>query len=114
MREALELIEGVQQLGLFAGPVIANGVEPEPTLVGSPGDADTLLGALAELPDADGVSGRALVSCVRAAVSRAALQDGFRKQLADALGNHAIELPYLADGAPIERLARAFETGMPA
>lgn len=117
VREALELIRGVERLGLRPGPVIANGIEPTPELAEDGGDVEGLLGALADLPadPRDGVSGRALVGCVRAAVRRAELQDGFRRELTSTLGARLLELPYLAAGAArragIEQLADSLEGG---
>ncbi len=107
--ETLELCGRLADLGLAAGPLIANCVESAPAL-----DAAPVLEALGSLPSG-GPTGlcepSALAGALTQRVRRASLQRGFLARLERETGLARLELPDLGEGIDgpegIERLAAA-------
>lgn len=97
VRETLELVERVAEIGLATGPVIANAVEPHP---GAAGD-EAALAALALLPAGSSrtplCDGEALRLAVEHAARRSGLQRAFLADLRRRAGP-VLELPFLTEG----------------
>ena len=111
VKETLELRERVRELGLAAGPLLANGVEPAPAI-----DApERVLAALAALPE-DAAAPLPPVSelcqVLDHSLRRAALQRRFLGQLREDHGEAAFEIPLLPEGADTERLAVELERAL--
>ncbi len=98
IRETLELMESVRALGVATGPVVANAVEPAPTLA----DLAAVLDTLARIPKPPGLSAlcdpAALHAAVAHALRREELQREFLATLRAGVGPRVIELPYLETG----------------
>ncbi len=116
VRETVELAGRIAELGLAAGPAIANAIEPHPGAAA--GEAVlTALGKLAPPPGRDGArplfEARALRSAVENATRRAELQRGYLAELRQQLDVPVLELPFLTEGvsapAQVAELARHLE-----
>jgi anion-transporting ArsA/GET3 family ATPase len=111
VRETLELVGGLGELGMGLGPLVANAVEPEidvPRL----DDALSLLSAQPAMPDA-ALAPPTLSACLARSRRRRAVQQSFRRELEGELDRRAFEVPFLTEGAfdraGIERVADALE-----
>ncbi len=113
VRETLELLARLRELGLAAGPIVANGVEPPPLLAHAP----EVLAALARLRAPEGAPALVRPEALRASIEharrRSALQRGFLDQLRSELDCPVVELPYLTNGVAgpegVAALARELE-----
>jgi anion-transporting ArsA/GET3 family ATPase len=98
VRETLELMKSVRELGVATGPVVANAVDPTPALA----DPAAALDALSRIEPAEGLprlcDPRALRSAVAHALRRSALQREFLAELRAGVGAPVVELPFLEGG----------------
>ncbi len=116
VRETLELAARIAELGLAAGPVIANAIEPHPCSAA----AAPVLAALGALGPPRGPGGGgplfevgALQSAVENAARRAEQQRAFLAELRHQLEVPVLELPFLTEGVrgptQVAELARHLE-----
>jgi anion-transporting ArsA/GET3 family ATPase len=107
--ETRQLVQGVRELGIAIGPVVANGVEPPLEIA----QLERLLAAIGDPPPPPLPPVAALREIADHCMRRAALQKGFLDQLR-AAGGPLLALPQLTEGVEdrrgVEQLADALES----